>query len=129
MVTNRPETPAGQWKRYTAATDTLRLADATGDAASYAAAVRVIADGHRKAYLWVGLKGRMAARLNGQQVMQAEGLTRYRVGQFRQSVDLNPGENLLEFRVEPAAAAPQLSALLVGPGNDGDTVDGVRWAV
>jgi hypothetical protein len=127
-VTSRPETPAETWGRFIAPTDTLRFAAAAGDASSYAAAVRVMAEGHRRAFLWVGLTGRMTASLNGEQVMQAQEPARYRVGQFRQSVELKPGENRLEFRVEPVAAAPQLSVLLVGPANDGDTVDGIRWA-
>jgi uncharacterized protein (DUF362 family) len=129
MVTRRPETTPAAWTRYTAPTDTLRFNAAAGEAKSYGATVRVIADGHRKAFLWAGLKGRMTVRLNGEQIMQAEGLTRYRAGQFRQSVELQPGENRLEFRVEPVSEPPQLSSFLVGPRNDGDTVDGIRWAV
>lgn len=128
-VTDRPDAPQHEWKRYTAPTDTLAFGAAAGDAESYAAGVRVIAEGHRKAFLWVGLKGKMSARLNGEQVMQAEGLTRYRVGQFRQAVELKPGENRLQFRVERVKDAPQISVLLVGPRNDGDTVDGIRWSV
>jgi uncharacterized protein (DUF362 family) len=129
MVTSRPEAPAATWTRYTAPTDTLGFAAAAGDAPGYGAAARVIAEGHQKAFLWVGLKGRMSATLNGEPVMEAEGLTRYRVGQFRQAVQLKPGENRLEFRVEAVAGGAQLSALLVSPRNDGDTVDGIRWAV
>jgi len=128
MVTNRPDSAAETWTRYVAPTDTLRFAAVAGDAPSYAASTRVIADGHRKGFLWVGLTGRMATRLNGERIMQSEGLTRYRVGQFRKAVELKPGENRLEFRVEALQGAPQLSVLLVGPRNDGDTVDGIRWA-
>jgi uncharacterized protein (DUF362 family) len=127
-VTGRPDTPVETWTRYTSPTDSLQFAAAAGEAPSYAASVRVTAAGHRKAFLWIGLAGRMTASLNGEQIMQAEGLTRYRVGQFRKAVELRPGENRLEFRVQPAAAAPRLSVLLVGPRNDGDTLDEIRWA-
>jgi hypothetical protein len=65
--------------------------------------------------------------LNGETVMQEENLTRYRVGQFQQPVELRSGENQLVFRVEAASDQATLSALLVGPRNDGDTVEGIRW--
>jgi uncharacterized protein (DUF362 family) len=128
-VTNQPQAPDAAWKRYTSPTDTLRFATAAGDAPAYGAATRVVAGGNRKAFLWVGLKGRLTASLNGEQVMQADGLTRYRVGQFRTAVELKPGENRFEFRVQALSGSPQLSVLLVGPRNDGDTVDGIDWLV
>jgi len=59
--------------------------------------------------------------------MERESQSRYRVGQFRCSVELRPGENLLEFQVQALSDDVRLSALLVGPRNDGDTVEGVRW--
>ena len=128
-VTADPAAPPAKWARYLAPTDTLTFEKATGTpgAPAYGASVRVVADGHRKAFLWVGVKGRVAARVNGEQAMTEEGLTRYRIGQFRKAVELRPGENLLEFRVEPVSGAAQLSVLLVDPRNDGDTVDGIRW--
>ena len=123
--------PLKSLKRVTIPTDTLNLAKAAGAPASeapYTAAVRVISDGSSKAYLWLGARGRVSASLNGQQVMEVENLTRYRIGQFRQPVELRSGENLLVFQVQPAGVEPLLSALLVGSRNDGDTVDGIRWA-
>jgi uncharacterized protein (DUF362 family) len=119
------------WERFTAPSDTLHLASwrtpASEDAA-YAAAVRVVAAGTRKAFLWVGVRGRVVATLNGQKVMEEEGLTRYRVGQFQAPVELRSGENLLVFNVKAAAREADLSVLLSGPDNDGDTVEGIRWA-
>ena len=131
LVTANPEQPLGQWFAYRACTDTLALARATGATVpaecGYGAAARLLADGHRKAHLWMGVSGRATVTLNGEAVMQAEGLTRYRVGQFQSPVELRPGENLLRFRVHPAGGPARLSALLVGPRNDGDTVEGIRW--
>ena len=96
-------------------------------APAYAAAVHVRAEGRRKAFLRVGIRGRLTALLNGQTVLEAENLTRYRAGQFQKPVELRSGENLLVFRAQPASDGAQLSALLVGPRNDGDTVEGIRW--
>jgi len=127
--------PLARWTRYTAPTDTLHLAKVLGGAG--AAAVRVHAGGHRKAFIWVGARGRVTAFLNGEKVMEHENRTRYRIGQFQKPVELRPGENLLVFQAGPPSGfSPergepypvQLSALLVGPRNDGDTVEGIRWA-
>ena len=93
------------------------------------AAVRVHADGHRKAQLWTGASGRVTACLNGEMVLERDAGTRYRIGQFRTPVELRPGENLLTFRLLATNGEPRLSALLVGPRNDGDTVEGIRWSV
>lgn len=130
-VTSRVGSPMASWNRYTAPTDTLHFtkwAAANGPQGErYAAAVRVIAEGNRKAYLWVGARGQVVVELNGEAVMTEENLTRYRIGQFQKPVELRPGENLLVFRVESRRVAPQISVLLVGPRNDGDTVDGISW--
>jgi hypothetical protein len=130
-VTSDASTPLPSWKRYTNRTDTLNLTRWAGNAArpetTYGAAVRVIAEGSRKAHLWLGVRGRITANLNGQNVLEVENLTRYRIGQFRQRVELRSGENLLVFQVLPRNEEAQLSVLLVGPRNDGDTVDGIRW--
>ncbi|HZT33778.1 MAG TPA: DUF362 domain-containing protein [Bryobacteraceae bacterium] len=125
-VTKNPEAPMETWERYTAPTDVLRFAR-WAPGTSFAAAVRVQAEGHRKAFLWVGARGRFTALLNGARVMEQENLTQFRVGQFQQAVELRPGENLLVFRVQAEAVPAQISALLVGPRNDGDTVEGIRW--
>jgi hypothetical protein len=108
----------------------LQLVQAAGEApptATYGASARVIAEGSRKAFLWVGVRGRVTALLNGEKVMEEENLTRYRVGQFQKPVELRSGENLLVLRVQ-AAEQPQVSALLVGPRNDGDSLEGIRWS-
>jgi hypothetical protein len=89
----------------------------------------VIARGPRKGYLWVGARGRVIAFLNGEKVMEEEGTTRYRVGQFQKAVELRSGENLLMFEVRPLNKQADLSALLVGPENDGDSLEGIRWTV
>ncbi len=129
-VSGDPAANLAAWARYTAPTDTLNFSKPAGKVVpgtTYSAAVRVEADGHRRAFLWVGTQGRVTALLNGETVMQEENLTRYRVGQFQQPVELRSGENQLVFRVEAASDQAGLSALLVGPRNDGDTVEGIRW--
>ena len=67
--------------------------------------------------------------LNGETVLEEENLTRYRVGQFQKPVELRAGENQLVFRVEPRAGEARLSALLVNPRNDGDSVEGIRGMI
>jgi hypothetical protein len=59
--------------------------------------------------------------------MAEENLTRFRIGQFQKPVELRSGENLLVFSVHSDGVPAQLSVLLVGPRNDGDTVEGIRW--
>ncbi len=120
------------WSRYTIPADILHFNQwqvPASDNAVYRCAVRVVAEGSRKAYLWVGAKGRVVAQLNGQKVMEEEGLTRFRVGQFQSPVELRSGENLLTFEVRPVEGQADLSAALVGPRNDGDSVEGIRWTV
>lgn len=120
------------WARYSSPVDTLHFAQwqrPSSESTTYKSAVRVVADGNRKAMLWVGVRGRVTAFLNGEKVMEEEGTTRYRPGQFQAPVTLRSGENLLMFEVKPLADQADLSALLVGPQNDGDTVDGIRYTV
>lgn len=130
-VTADCHSPIASWTRYASPTDTLHFAQVPGISAvpgtSYAAAAQVIAEGRRKAYLWVGARGHVTVELNGETVMVEENLTRFRIGQFQKPVELRSGENLLVFRAQSAHVPAQLSALLVGPRNDGDTVDGIRW--
>lgn len=129
-VTRDPAADFGAWQRYSSPTDTLDLAKAAGQAAPgaiYAAAARVRADGHRKAFLWLALRGRLTALLNGEKVLEEDSRTRYRVGQIQKPVELRPGENLLVFRVQGLGEPPRLAALLVNPRNDGDSVEGIRW--
>ncbi len=117
-------------KRVTIPTDTLNLVKVAGPpspGAPYVAAVRVRSEATAKAYLWLGVRGKARALLNGQPVLEVENLTRYRIGQFREPVELRSGENLLVIEVRPAGDEALLSALLVGPRNNGDTVDGIRW--
>ena len=76
---------------------------------------------------YCGARGHVTADLNGETVLTEENLTRFRIGQFQKPVDLRPGENLMVFHVEAQQVPPQLSVLLTGPRNDGDTVDGIRW--
>lgn len=129
-VTRDPEAPLAGWAAHSARTDTLDFAKWAGSVTpgkTYAAAVRVMVEGTRKAFLWAGVSGRVTAILNGQTVMQEENTTRYRVAQFRAPVELRSGENLLVLRVTAVSDAARVSALLVGPRNDGDTVEGIRW--
>ncbi len=123
--------PLSTWKKFTTRADTLhfdKAAGATAPGATNGAAVRVYADGHRKAFLWVGAHGRVVATLNGETVMQEENTTHYRIGQFQTPVELRPGENLLVLRAQSAGDPPQISAILVDPRNEGDTVQGIRWS-
>lgn len=123
LLSTDPGAPLASWKREQIRTDTLKLAAATG----HGAAVRVRAEGRSKAYLWVGLKGRATATLNGEKIFEEENLTRYRIGQFQKPVELAPGENLLVFHLRNDREQAQLSVLLVDPKNDGDTLRGIRW--
>jgi hypothetical protein len=49
------------------------------------------------------------------------------VGQYQQPIELRPGENQLLFSVQPANDRAQLALLLVGPANDGDSLEGADW--
>ena len=130
-VTRDPAAPLASWQPYAAPTDTLDLARSCGSppapGTTYAAAARVRAATHLKGFLWVGLRGLLTASLNGETVMEEENRTRYRIGQFQKPVELRPGDNLLVFRVQPLSEEARLSLLLVGPRNDGDSLDGIRW--
>lgn len=131
-LTATPDQPRDSWTHYTAPTDTLSFAKWTGQevapGSKFAAATQVTAEGHRKAILWLGVRGKATVRLNGEQVQTAENRTRYRIGQFQQEVELKPGPNRLEVEVEALRNAADLSVLLVNPRNDGDTVEGIRWS-
>lgn len=125
-----PAAPARSWKRHAAATDTLHLAQVAGEAAAgatYHTAVRIQAEGQRKAFLWIGVQGRVVAELNGAQVGQYENRTGCVAGQLKIPVELRSGENRLTLRVQALEGPPQVSALFVGPRNDGDSADGVRY--
>jgi hypothetical protein len=126
-ITRDRTAPRESWTRYTAPTDTLHLSKVVGPSNTYAAAVTVQADGHRKAFLWAGARGRLTASLNGETAMQEENFTRYRIGQFQKPVELQPGRNELVLHIESAGDGAELSALIVGPRNDGDTVEGIRY--
>ncbi len=127
LVTGNPDAPLATWSRHTGRTDTLRFSAALPTVAEgqpCAAAFRVRAEGYRKGFLWMGVQGKFAVLLNGEQIAEQESRTRYRVGQFQKPVELRPGENVLVFKTSSSAA--RLSAQLVGPRNDGDTLDGIR---
>jgi hypothetical protein len=130
-ITSDPDSPKQTWKRSEILTDTLNFDRWTGKAVApgnrFAAATRIEAAGHTKAFLWIGATGRFVAELNREQVIKEECRTRYRNGQFQQAVELRPGSNELVVRVEALDTAARMSAYLVGPRNDGDTVDGIRW--
>ena len=127
-IASGDKAPLKSWRRIETPGDTLTFSRYFQHPQSvYTAAVRVLSDGASKAYLWLGTRGKVTASLNGQQVMQEENITRYRIGQFQRPVELRSGENLLVFRVEASAGEPQLSAILCGPRNDGDNLEGIRW--
>ena len=127
-VTRDPSLESRNWTRHTTFGDMLDLVSAAGgEAPAYAAAATVKSDGERKGFLWMGLTGTGVVELNGRQIIREEGLTRHRLGQFKQPVELRSGENQFLFRIQPANGRASLSALLVGPANDGDSLEGAAW--
>lgn len=127
QVTRDPSAPMGSWKKLTAPTDTLHFVKAAGEGTAYAASMRVRAEGNRKGFLWAGVHGRCSVLLNGETIMQEESTAACKIGQFKVPVELSPGENQFVFRVQALADPPQIGASLVGPRNDGDTVEGIRY--
>ncbi len=126
-VTGDPTQDVRNWKRHTTFGDMLDLVAAAGpDRPSYSALANVKADGARKGFLWVGLVGAASVELNGREIMKEEG-TRYRVGQFRQAIELRPGDNQILFKVQPANGRAQIAAVLVGAEDDGDSLDGASF--
>jgi hypothetical protein len=126
-VTGDPSAEVRNWKRQTSFGDMLDLTAAAGEAPAYAAVATLKSNGARKGSLWLGLSGAGTVELNGRKIMQEEGLTRFRVGQFQQDVELNPGENQFVFRVKPSNGKAEIGALLAGPENNGDSLEGVTW--
>lgn len=130
-VSANPAAPVETWKPCEIATDTLHFDRWSGKPVTpgsrFAAVTNVESQGHAKAFLWIGASGRFEAFVNGKRVLAEENRTRYRNGQFQQAVELKPGKNELLVRVEAVETQARLSAYLVGPRNDGDTVEGIRW--
>ncbi len=129
-VSKDPVAPGASWQRISSPSDSITFAKVIpgGDpSTTYGASTRVIADGSRKAFLWLGLRGKVVATLNGEKVLEEENVTRYRVGQVQKPIELKSGENQIVFQVTSANGDARLSALLVGPRNDGDSVEGIRW--
>jgi hypothetical protein len=123
-----PSAAVAAWQPYTSPTDTLNFAKCLPPGSQYGAAVNVQSSGASKAFLWVGVRGRGVAFLNGEQIMDERSSTRYRIGQFQRAVELRSGRNQLLFRVEAGQETTQLSAKLTGPRNDGDSLEGIRWS-
>jgi uncharacterized protein (DUF362 family) len=130
FVTRDPEANLGSWKRYASFGDTLYGDKALGGPANaFAAAAKVRADGNRKGFLWLGLTGKATVLLNGEKILEDENVTRYRVGQIQKAIELRPGENQVVLRLQAVdEKPPQVAALLVGPSNDGDSLDGIHWS-
>jgi uncharacterized protein (DUF362 family) len=131
LVTREPESNLATWKKHASFGDTLYFAKALGGAAPVAAAAATVhADGARKGFLWMGLSGKVAVTLNGEQLLEEENTTRYRVGQIQKAVELRPGENRLVFHATALGETPlQMAAVLVGAANDGDSLEGARWTI
>jgi uncharacterized protein (DUF362 family) len=127
-VTGDPAADARNWKRFTSFGDMLDLKAAAGDAPNYACTATVKAEGARKGFLWLGLTGKGTVELNGRQIMAEEGVTRFRAGQFRQEVELRPGDNQFVFKVQPADGRAAIAALLVNADNNGDSLEGATWS-
>ncbi len=116
-VTGDPSSDVRNWKRYTSFGDVGDLAAAAGSAAPvYAAAVTVKADGAKKGFLWAGFSGKGTVELNGRQIMAEDGSPRTRVGQYKQPIELQAGENKLVFKVNSTDGKASLGAFLSGPG-------------
>ena len=130
VVSKEPESNIAAWKRFTSFGDTLYFDKAIpGAAPAYAAAAKVRSDGARKGFLWVGLSGKLTATLNGEKILEEENVTRYRVGQVQKPIELRNGDNQFVFRVQAVGDRPvQLAAVLVGPANNGDSLEGARWS-
>jgi uncharacterized protein (DUF362 family) len=111
----------GRWEAYTAPYDTVEMSGWRG------AAAEVAADRHVKGYLWLGVRGKVGVRLDGERITELMSDTTYRVGQFQLPVELKPGVHRLEFDVEPVGGKAALSLLVTGWRNDGDTAEGIRW--
>jgi hypothetical protein len=129
-VTANPAAAIDSWKELTIPTDTLRFAKATGTdipGSTYGAAVRIRAEQSRKGFLWLGVHGRVALTINGAKLAEEESTENCHVGQFKIPMDLKSGENLLVFQAKGVKNAPEISVLMVGPANDGDTMEGIRY--
>jgi len=120
-VSGDPSADARNWKPYTSFGDVADLAAAAGSAAPvYAATATVKADGAKKGFLGAGFSGKGTVELNGRQIMAEDGSPRTRVGQYKQPVELQAGENKLVFKVNSTDGKAALGALLSGPENDGE---------
>ena len=130
LVGGDPSAPPAAWKKITLPTDTLHFSRALGETApekSVSAAMRVRAASGSKGFLWLGVHGRVSVFINGQKLSDGESSAPCHVGQFKLPLELAGGENLFVFRIEGTPDAPQLSALLSGPRNDGETMEGLRY--
>lgn len=131
LVNPDPKAPMASWKKYRTFGDTLYFEKALGSGVrSAAACAKVRATGHLKGFLWMGLSGKAVATLNGERFLEEENITRYRVGQIQKPIELKPGENQMVFQVEAVGDRPlQMAAVLVGPANNGDSLEGATWFV
>ncbi len=129
VVTSELQSDPSTWKRHTSRGDTLYFTEAlSAPAPAFAAAAKVSAGGSRKGFLWLGLTGKVTVALNGANLLEQRNTTRHRVGQIQAAIELRPGENQFLFRVETVGDRPaQLSAVLIGPSNSGDSLEGARW--
>jgi len=128
-ISRDPDAPLPTWKRHSSLGDILYPDQALGEAAPvYHAVARVRADGSRKGSLWMGISGKVAVLLNGEKILEEESTTRFRIGQFQKEIELRAGVNELRLRIETLGdRPPQAAAVLVGPQNNGDGLDGARW--
>jgi hypothetical protein len=122
LVADDPAADLRTWTRITSPGDTLERAGKR-----WAAAVRIMAGGRCKGFLWIGVSGRVTVRLNGEAVMTEANTTRYRTGQFRVPVEMHSGENLLVCSMEALARPAKLSVLVTNHRDDGDTLEGIRY--
>jgi len=86
LLTQDPAADLKTWARFTSPVDTLHFGGWQRPSSAspvYKSAVRVVADGNRKAFLWVGARGHVTAFLNGERVLAEEGTTGTARGSFR----------------------------------------------
>ncbi|MBK7927832.1 MAG: DUF362 domain-containing protein [Bryobacterales bacterium] len=123
---------SGRWTRTEARFDTLDLVESTGRKPApgtvYTAAAQFDSPGHARGLLWLGARGEVSVRINGEAVASFTAATSYRVGQYQFPISARPGANRIEVTVAPLGGRALLSLLVTGRSNDGGTLAGLRWS-
>ena len=127
-VTRDPSAEVRNWTRHTSFGDLLDLtAAAGGEAPAYAATATVKSDGARKGFLWLGLTGAGDGGAEWPPDHAGRGGRRGSgsgSSSSRSSFDL--GTTRLSSGSSRRTGGPA-GALLVGPENNGDSLEGATW--